>query len=50
LGRWVFRTGEECRFWVNFDVHAAVGKPGKGVLVEAVMRALDADNWQLKMR
>ena len=34
----------------EFDMHAAVGKPGKGV-VEVQMKALDAaDDQQLKLR
>jgi len=36
--------------WTEFDVHAAVGKPGKGVLVEVLTKALDANDRQLKLR
>jgi hypothetical protein len=31
-------------------MHAAVGKPGKGVLVQVLTKALDADDRQLKLR
>jgi hypothetical protein len=36
--------------WTEFDEHAAVGKPGKSVLVEVLMMALDEDDRQLKLR
>ena len=48
----VFRPERNAAFeWTAFDVHAAVGKPGKCALVEVVVKALgDGVDWDLKLR
>ena len=47
ISRWVRNAAVG---WTEFDEHAAVGKPGKSVLVEVLMMALDEDDRQLKLR